>query len=117
MVKYAKFACNDYNYSVIMNQELDDYLTANNVDFYSLEPYELEAIAEIISGLTDGSYTFSITEALTCLNNNFFYVRYLAGKQLLDSSLYLENPELCDCYVRYYVTLEIVNERFEEHSR
>lgn len=117
MLNYSKFACNDYNYATAMNQDLDEYLIENNIDLYSLDPDEFDAIADSISGFSDGTYTFNTVEAAICLANNYSYVYHLTEEQILDKSLYFDNPELCDCYVRYYVTLGIIYKRLEEHSR
>lgn len=117
MLNYSKFACNDYNYASVMIQDLDEYLIENNIDLYSLEPDEIKAVASIISGLNECSYSFNTTYAAICLANNYSYVFNLISNDLINSNLYLENPELCDCFVRYYVLLDIINERFDEHSR
>ena len=117
MLNYVKYACNDYNYADVMSKDLDEYLEDNNLNLFNLDYTECEDIAYELSGIGSGSYTFNTTEAALCLANNYPYVHYLMNKNIISPQRYAEDPEFCDCIVRYYVTLEIVNSRLEEHSR
>ena len=117
MLNYSKFACNDYNYASVMAADLDEYLEDNNLNLFDLNYAECSHIAYELSGLEQKSYTCNTAEAAICLANNYSYVRYLLNEKWFSTECYVENPEYCDSVVRYNVTLDIINERLDEHAR
>lgn len=118
MLKYTKFACNEYNYVDVMSADLYEYLEDNNLNLFDLDYGECLCIAYELSGLEQKSYTCNPTEAAICLANNYSYVRYLLNEKMVFSAeCYVENPEYCDSVVRYNVILDIINSHLEEHSR
>ena len=117
MINYKKFACNNYDYADVMSADLDEYLEDNNLNLFELDYTECGDIAYELSGLKHGSYTCNTVEAAIYLANNYAYIRYLMNEEIIFPECYIENPEFCDCIVRYYVTLEILFSFLKEQAR
>ena len=116
MLTYSKFDCNDYNYAAVMSQELDEFLLDSNIDLLNLGMSEIYQISRNISGLDDGSYNYNRVRSACNLANNYNFVSYLSNLDDRITDFYFKDPEFCDCLVRYYVTLDIIEERIKENA-